>query len=73
MRNISKKKNIKYEDIIRDSGYNGILNSENRLLLLNQKNIDNINLLNQSFPFVRKENEKNSEKINQKMRIICTI
>ena len=61
-----KEKNIKYEDIIRDSGYNGILNSENRLLLLNQKNLDNINLLNQSFPFVRKENEKNSEKINQK-------
>lgn len=61
-----KEKNIKYEDIIRESGYNGILNSENRILLLNQKNKDNINLLNQSFPFVKKENEKNAEKVSSK-------
>lgn len=60
-----KEKNIKHEDILREYGYNGILNSENRILLINQSNQDNTGLMNQSFPIVKKENEKNEETSNQ--------
>lgn len=61
-----KDKNIKSEDIIREYGYNGVLNSDNRILLINQRNKDNLALLTQSFPIVVKENEKNAEKISRK-------
>ena len=72
-----KEKNIKSEDLIKEYGYNGIINSENRVLIINRKNKDKINYnnkddSNQNPENIKEENgnvkksEKNEEKKSEK-------
>ena len=61
--NYLKKNNINPKDIIRKYGYSGVLNTENQLLLLNNK--DNANIKSDLTINKSNDNNANQEKINK--------